>query len=165
MPPTLHSTARRLLRFNAAVIGQAIHLVAAHGQAGAPRYAYPTGAHLRHVIEHYDALLLPAKPGVVDYDDRPRDRELQRNAQLALRRLQLLLRRLDDWTEAHLEAPVQVRGRGGLAGDFGFAVSSSVGRELVFVASHAISSKVWVIEPRGSIASSRCPRHSSRALG
>jgi hypothetical protein len=75
---------------------------------------------------------------VVDYDRRPRDPELQANAAVALLRLQLLLRRLALWTAARLEAPVLVRGRGGLAGDFHFAVNSSVARELVFVASHAI---------------------------
>ncbi|HEU5293901.1 MAG TPA: hypothetical protein VFU71_03835 [Burkholderiaceae bacterium] len=138
MPTLQDSNAKRLLQFNAAVLGQAFPLVAAHWQSGAPDYSYPIGAHLRHVIEHYEALLLPKEPGVVDYDSRPRDRELQGNPYVALRRLHLLLRRLDDWTGASLDAPVQVRGRGGLAGDLGFAVSSSVGRELVFVASHAI---------------------------
>jgi hypothetical protein len=139
MPTHQDSNAKRLLQFNAAVLAQAFPLVSvAHWQSGAPDYPYPTGAHLRHVIEHYEALLLPKEPGVIDYDSRPRDRELQRNPHVALRRLHLLLRRLDDWAGASLDASVQVHGRGGLAGEFGFAVTSSVGRELVFVASHAI---------------------------
>ena len=137
MPTQANSTAKRLLQFNSAVLGQAVALVAAHRQSDESAYSYPIGAHLRHVIEHHEALLLPKEPGVVDYDSRPRDRELQRNPDVALRRLRWLLRRLDDWTGS-LDAPVQVLGRGGLAGDFGFAVISSVGRELVFVASHAI---------------------------
>ncbi|HET7526956.1 MAG TPA: hypothetical protein VFK10_13530 [Burkholderiaceae bacterium] len=138
MPTLQDSNAKPLLQFNAAVLGQAFPLVAAHWLPGAPAYSYPIGAHLRHVIEHYEALLLPEEPGVVDYDSRPRDRELQRNPYVALRRLHLLVRRLDDWAGASLDAPVQVRGLGGLAGDFGFAVISSLARELVFAASHAI---------------------------
>jgi hypothetical protein len=138
MPPVQDLDANSLLRFSAAVLGQAFPLVAAHWQPGASAYAYPIGAHLRHVIEHYEALLQPKLPGVVDYDQRPRDRELQRKPYVALQRLQWLLRRLDDWTGADLDVTVRVRGRGGLAGDFGFVVASSVGRELVFVASHAI---------------------------
>jgi hypothetical protein len=138
MPNLQDLDARRLLRFSAAVLGQAYPLVAAHWQRAAPAYAYPIGAHVRHVIEHYEALLQPKVSGVVDYDQRPRDRELQRNPDVARQRLHALLRRLNEWTGAHLDATVQVRGRGGLAGDFGFAVSSSVGRELVFVTSHAI---------------------------
>jgi len=138
MPTLLDSNAKRLLQFNSAVLGQAVSLVAAHRQSDELAYSYPIGAHLRHVIEHYEALLLRKEPRVVDYDSRPRNRELQRNPDVALRRLRLLLRRLDEWTGGSLDAPVQVLGRGGLAGDFGFAVISSVGRELVFVASHAI---------------------------
>jgi hypothetical protein len=138
MQTPLNSNAKRLLQFNSAVLGQALSLVAAHWQSDEATYSYPIGAHLRHVIEHYEALLLPKEPRVVDYDSRPRNRELQRNPDVALRRLRLLLRRLDDWTGDSLDLPVQVLGRGGLAGDFGFAVISSLGRELVFVASHAI---------------------------
>jgi hypothetical protein len=138
MPAPHDSHARRLLCFNAAVLNQALDLVATHQKPGAPDYAYPVGAHLRHVIEHYEALILPIEPGVVDYDQRPRDRELATRPAVARMRLRLLLRRLTEWTDASLETPLQVRGLGGLAGDFHFAVDSSVGRELVFVASHAI---------------------------
>lgn len=138
MPIHSNPDAERLLQFNVAVLGQAFPLMVFRGHAAAPAYSYPIGAHLRHVIEHYEALLLPREPGVVDYDGRPRDRDLQRNRCVALRRLHRLLHRLNAWTAADLETPVQVLGRGGLAGDFGFAVGSSIGRELVFVASHAI---------------------------
>jgi hypothetical protein len=138
MPTCQDSHARHLLRFNAAVLNQALSLVAAHRKPTAPDYAYPVGAHLRHVIEHYEALLLGSEPGVVDYDQRPRDRELATKTSVARSRLHRLLRRLAQWSEAGLDAPLQVRGLGGLAGEFHFAVDSSMGRELVFVASHAI---------------------------
>jgi hypothetical protein len=138
MSPLHNPDAQRLLRFNAAVLNQALALVAAHQKSGAPAYAHPVGAHLRHVIEHYEALIVPDEPGVVDYDQRPRDRELATKTSVARLRLQGLLRQLAGWTGSRLDAPVQVRGLGGLAGDFHFAVPSSVGRELVFVASHAI---------------------------
>jgi hypothetical protein len=138
MPTLLHPEQKRLLRFSAVVLEQAFALVAAHRHANQSAYANPIGAHLRHVIEHYEALLQPEEPGVVDYDRRPRDLELQTNPCVALARLHSLLRRLDDWPGTSLDASVQVRGRGGLAGDIGFGVSSSVGRELVFLASHAI---------------------------
>ena len=138
MSPLPDFDAKRLLRFSAAVLGQAFPLVAAHSRPDAPPYDYPIGAHLRHVIEHYEALLQPRLPGVVDYDRRPRDRDLQSRPYVALQRLQRLLHRLNDWADADLEVTVRVCGRGGLAGEFGFAVGSTVGRELIFVTSHAI---------------------------
>lgn len=129
--------ADRLLRFNCQLIDQALALVAAHDAVGTPDYAQRTGPHLRHVIEHYEALLLREADGVVDYDRRPRDRELERDAGLARARLSALKQQLADWSDALLDEPLRVHGQGGPAGEFDFATCSSIGRELVFLASHA----------------------------
>jgi hypothetical protein len=131
------SAAIRLRRFNADVLRHGLAIVQAHERPGAPPYARPVGAHLRHVIEHYEALLHPPEPGVVDYDARPRDSALEHDPAVARQRLLALLLRLGA-ADLALDAPVQVRGRGGLSDTFGFGVVSSIGRELVFAASHAI---------------------------
>jgi len=96
------------------------------------------GAHLRHIIEHAEALVFPAQAGVVNYDSRLRDPALQASPVLAQQRLLALHERLDDWHAAMLDRPVQVLGLGGLSGDFSFSVVSSLGRELAFVASHTV---------------------------
>jgi hypothetical protein len=127
-----------LLRFNRQVLDQALALVAAHQLAGAPDYAYPVGAHLRHVIEHFEALLFPAVSGVVDYDARARNAELERSPAVAVQRLRALRTALSHSAGISLTTAVQVHGQGGLGGEFHFSVPSTVGRELVFVASHAI---------------------------
>lgn len=126
----------RLLRFNRDVLAQALALAAAHELPGAPPYLRPVGVHLRHVIEHYEALLYPAEAGVVDYDSRPRDALLEQDPSLAQRRLLTLIEKLQ--CVATPNEVIQVRGQGGLLGDFAFEVTSTVGRELVFVAGHAI---------------------------
>jgi len=134
-PTTCHEP---LWRFNRQVIDQALDLVAAHQLPGAPAYAYPVGAHLRHVIEHFEALLFPAVPGVVDFDARARDAALECSPAVAVQRLQALRAALSRGAGTPLTAAVQVHGQGGLGGEFHFSVPSTVGRELVFVASHAI---------------------------
>jgi hypothetical protein len=138
MPQLEPSEVERLLCFNTRLLDQALALVAAHEAPARPAFADLAGAHLRHVIEHYEALVLPGRAGVVDYDSRPRDRELERDTALANARLRSLHRRLAGLTATTLEAPVRVFGRAGLAGEFAFAVVSSIGRELVFVASHTV---------------------------
>jgi hypothetical protein len=131
------SDSRRLLRFNREVLAQALSLVAAHDGPGRPALAGPVGAHLRHIVEHYEALLgTVAGTAPIDYDRRARDRELERCPALARQRLTALQQRLAG--DLLLDTPLQVRGRGGLAGEFEFAVGSTLGRELVFVASHAV---------------------------
>ena len=136
MPPLPSPSS--LLRFNQQVLSQALALIAAHRAPGAPAYAQPVGAHLRHVIEHYEALLLSAEPGVVDYDRRPRDRQLECDPAIAQARVQALQRLLVLWATPRFDMPLHSRGIGGLAGDFEFTVTTTLARELVFVASHAI---------------------------
>jgi hypothetical protein len=135
---TPESRAVRLLRFNSDVLAQALALAVAHDEPGAPPYERPVGSHLRHVIEHFEALLKPLEPGVVDYDARPRDRALEQSPAIAQQRLRVLLRSLQGPLAASLDAELCVRGRCGLWGESGFEVVSTLGRELVFAASHAV---------------------------
>lgn len=132
----------RLLSFNQQVIDQALAVVSGHEVPGSSTssasFSGPVGAHLRHVIEHYEALVHGLPLCVVDYDGRPRDRQLETSTALARDRLQSLRQMLGQWTPDMLDRPVQVLGQGGVAGDFDFRVTSSVGRELVFLASHAV---------------------------
>ena len=126
-----------LRRFNQALLAQALALAALHETPGVPAYAKPVGAHLRHVIEHYEALLTPEMDGIVDYDARRRDAALEASPRLAQLRLIALQRRLEH-VALDLQQPLTVRGLAGLGGEVAFALPSSLGRELVFVASHAV---------------------------
>lgn len=96
------------------------------------------GPHLRHVIEHYEALLTGLDRGLVDYDARPRDRQLERDPRLARSRCDSLADRYagrlaEPWPETLLVAC-----DGGLAGEERYRAGSTPLRELLFVASHAV---------------------------
>ena len=127
-----------LLAFNQQLLAQAHALAAAHHAARLPDYAAVAGAHLRHLIEHFEALLLPATAGAVDYDSRLRDAALQACPRLAQERLLALHELLNDWHAEMLDRPVQVIGRAGHQGEVGFSVASTIGRELAFIASHTV---------------------------
>ncbi|HSI59629.1 MAG TPA: hypothetical protein VLA16_18855 [Ideonella sp.] len=137
-PATADSQATALLRFNRRLLDQALALVAAHERPGAASFEAVIGPHLRHVIEHYEALVMPPAGVVVDYDKRPRDRSVERLPQVARTRLQALQARLAGWPDAMLQKPTRVRTQGGLAGELEFVTPSTIGRELVFLASHAV---------------------------
>lgn len=143
-------TMERLLGFNQQVLDQALALVGGHEVPGAPQsapaFAGPVGAHLRHVVEHYEALVNGLTLGVVDYDGRPRDRQLEASPTLARQRLLSLREVIGQWTPDMLNRPVQVLGQGGITGDFDFCVTSSVGRELAFLASHAVHHFALLVE-------------------
>jgi hypothetical protein len=127
-----------LIEFNTRLLEQAQALAAAHASPGRPLYAGLVGSHLRHVIEHYEALLLPTESGSVDYDARPRDAALEACPNVARSRLQALQHVLTATPVARFAAPLHVKGQGGMEGECRFRVTSSLGRELAFVASHTI---------------------------
>jgi hypothetical protein len=130
---------QRLIAFNLHLLEQAQALAAEHCSPRRPPYAGLVGSHLRHVIEHFEALLFPNLAGNVDYDARPRDADLETNPHLARVRLQALQRVLTATAAAAgLEAPLQVHGQGGIEVEHRFQVTSSMGRELAFVASHTL---------------------------
>jgi hypothetical protein len=163
-----NSTLERLLGFNQQVLDQALAVAGGHAAPGAPHrappFAGPVGAHLRHVVEHYEALVIGLTRGVVDYDGRPRDRQLETKPMLARDRLLALRQVIGQWAPDMLDRPVQVLGQGGITGDFDFCVTSSVGRELAFLASHAVHHFALLAEhlQRGGVP---VPAHFGKAPG
>lgn len=136
MNPTDPQTAG-LVAFALDVLEEARALVGQYVAAGIPGYADQVGPHLRHVIEHHEALLAPRTPGVIEYDARPRDRRLETDPQAAEAALSRLARTLRDG-RFDSRAPVAVVGVAGLDGESDFATASTLGRELVFNAMHAV---------------------------
>jgi hypothetical protein len=128
-----------LLDFNVALLTQARTVVQAHLDPGRPPFMAHAGPHLRHVIEHHEALLGAAAEGLVDYDARARERAVERDPAVAdarLARLQALLRAPDPRLD--LARVVRVRQCVGPDGTAELLTDSSFGRELAFVASHAV---------------------------
>jgi hypothetical protein len=127
-----------LIEFKMRLLEQAQALATAHVGPGRPRYVGLVGSHLRHVIEHYEALLFPTHAGTVDYDARPRDADLETSPHVARSRVQALLRALTTTSAAGFAEPLHVQGQGGIEGECHYRMTSSLGRELAFVASHTI---------------------------
>ncbi|MCW5635631.1 MAG: hypothetical protein KIT17_20000 [Rubrivivax sp.] len=141
LPPPGSDPVARLLHFNDAVLAQAEALAQAFTlprRAGDVAYGERLGPHLRHVIEHYEALLARRTPGELDYDARARDPLLERSPALARERLAALREALRALDGSDVDEGLFVHTRGGLAGQWPLATLSTVGRELVFLASHAV---------------------------
>lgn len=96
------------------------------------------GPHLRHIIEHYEALLAGLDRGVIDYDNRSRNRDLERDAALARRRCDELATGFSERLTRGWPDELAVAFDGGVAGDDRFVSGSTPLRELLFVAGHAV---------------------------
>jgi uncharacterized damage-inducible protein DinB len=111
------------------------------------------GAHVRHVLDHYESFLHGLASGRVDYDRRERERELERDPELARERLETCALRLEALERSELDRPLVVRTE--TAPGRSREGASSLGRELQFLASHtvhhyaliAVLVRLWGVAP------------------
>ncbi|MDR5904893.1 DinB family protein [Franzmannia qiaohouensis] len=130
---------RALIEENQVALAQLRHLVAgltpeAYQQAAGRQGRHTLGKHVRHIIDHVEALLnLGPEEGVIDYEHRRRDARLEQWPQQAANRL--------DDLEALLAAFAPQREAASLhypVGDEALTLDTSVSRELAFLTSHTI---------------------------
>ncbi len=137
-----------LLDYSINLLDLACEVTDRHSELGFDVYSEGVGPHLRHVIEHYEALLTAVQasnteeaPPLVAYDARARDRHLERDshvARLRLRDLQTGLQTLRRDRSGALDQVVIVRSLIGSAGQIEINTRSTLARELTFLASHTV---------------------------
>ena len=134
-------TMDQLIRANCVFLQQADALLErlADEQFGQPMdrfYGSSIGGHLRHCLEHYRSFLAGLAVGRVDYDDRPRDEQLEQCASAAREAVQGLLAELD--ALHHEELPARLLVKMDCGGDEIEWQTSTTGRELQFLVSHTV---------------------------
>lgn len=102
-----------------------------------PLFESSAGAHMRHIIDHYKALI-QAKNEVVNYNKRYRYCETETQRADALEQLEQIAQWLGSLDEDSLNRPLSVISEISISAKQDFAGNSTLGRELVFVASHAV---------------------------
>jgi hypothetical protein len=143
--PGALSPVAALCQYNRALLLQGFELIdrlqtEAHASFN---YAKAVGPHLRHVIEHYQALLdtlANANSSCVDYDARSRALDVQSQSAVTQQRLQSLMQDLNAMAAdpgLRLDTPLTTRLQAGPAGEMALEVLTTLGRELLFVASHS----------------------------
>ncbi|PXX99970.1 DinB family protein [Halomonas sp. LBP4] len=145
MSPTAHRSfppQEGLIEENLLALSQLRHFVGDlepehYRQAFGHHGRHTLGKHVRHIIDHYDALLsgLEADGDVIDYERRRRDELLEQWPHQAARRLAEI--------EAVLAALVDRRpsvrlGQTYPVGDGALVLETSLARELAFLTSHTI---------------------------
>ena len=96
------------------------------------------GQHLRHTLEHVEALLEGLPAGSIDYDSRKRDETIERQPELAAIRCRQLKSALENAGCKHsLDASLVVKASS-TTSDIAIERMSSFGRELQFLVSHTV---------------------------
>ncbi len=106
-------------------------------------FSASVGEHFRHIIEHYQLFLAGLPIGLVDYDSRPRNAQLETDPANARAGIQNLCQRLRALSAATTDPnqPLMVRcctAVGTAVETTEAPVPSCVSRELVFLHSHSV---------------------------
>lgn len=146
MIETTLSATETLCTYGANLLGQAVTLIDRLKKEASPDfdYAKAVGPHLRHIIDHYDALLRALPSGApVEYDHRARDPLLQSQPAVTRRKLEDIIQALRDLGAGIPKAyapttPMTTIFNSGAQGEYEFETGSTLGRELIFVSHHAV---------------------------
>jgi hypothetical protein len=96
------------------------------------------GAHYRHGLEHFTLLFEALGDSSVDYDRRARDTRLETERQAALQTTRDFRQRARFLAHLPLERPIEAVSRISYGDGAAARASSTIGREVMFVVSHAM---------------------------
>ncbi|GAB5379428.1 MAG: hypothetical protein Alis3KO_28240 [Aliiglaciecola sp.] len=103
-----------------------------------PHFSGSAGAHMRHVLDHYLALMHGFDSGLVDYNKRNRFSEVESCPKSAMAIWDEIESWLSNICAQPMDAPLQVMSETCIFETQFAQVPSTLARELVFVSSHAI---------------------------
>ncbi|WJG09830.1 hypothetical protein [Aliiglaciecola sp. LCG003] len=103
-----------------------------------PHSSGSAGAHMRHIIDHYTALISGVESGIIDYNKRDRLSNLETCPVLAKTKWDDIEHWFLQHSEVSLQHELQVISEISITQAKSVQVTSTLGRELVFVANHAI---------------------------
>ena len=104
-----------------------------------PAFECGIGAHIRHIVDHYDCFLRGLDTGRIDYDRRQRNERIESDRMTGIDALRATIARLQDidGAGASIELAVHMDCGDGAAGD-GIFSRTSLTRELQFLLSHTV---------------------------
>ncbi|GAA0859506.1 hypothetical protein [Aliiglaciecola litoralis] len=103
-----------------------------------PHFSGSAGVHMRHVLDHYRALLSGVEHGSVDYNKRTRFSDLENCPQTAFKAWEEIELQLSALCNMPMDTPLQIVSEVSVTQTQFEQVPSTLARELVFVSSHAI---------------------------
>lgn len=107
-----------------------------YAASGVPGVTASIGGHVRHCLDHIEALERARATGRVDYDQRVRGTRVETNVEEAVTAIERACARLQTWP-AVLAEPVEFTGQVAVASR-PVAAGSTLDREVAFVLNHTI---------------------------
>lgn len=103
-----------------------------------PNFMSSAGSHIRHIIDHYLAIISGTENTLIDYDVRERGSEIESSPTLAINKFNEIARWIKSLSESELNKIITLTTEVSVTNKNVQKVQTSVARELVFAGSHAV---------------------------
>ena len=140
----IHADLANLIRCNRLTLASASQLIEQlpkdkYNHIESPYFESCLGKHMRHILDHYLCFQRDLDSGVIDYEQRQRQTQLETDKDYALVVIQQLDRFLLDLEQAHTEdRAIKVLLCNDVSLPLGEATDSSIRRELQFLQGHSV---------------------------
>ncbi|MBB1273385.1 MULTISPECIES: DinB family protein [Psychromonas] len=103
-----------------------------------PYFMSSAGAHMRHILDHYYAIINGLSEGLIDYDKRSRGGIIESCPQAALQSIQEISDFLNALTAHQLQQTIKLSTEISVTDKQVAIVDTSLAREIIFTGSHAV---------------------------
>lgn len=103
-----------------------------------PNFISSAGSHIRHIIDHYQAIISGHNKSLINYDVRGRGNQLELSPKLAIAKLNQITNWIKNLSENDLNKVLTLTTEVSVSTKNVQKVQTSVARELVFAGSHAV---------------------------
>jgi len=104
----------------------------------APFFMSSAGAHMRHILDHYYAIINGLEAGFIDYDKRSRGGTIETQVSAAKSAISEITDFLNNLSDEDLQQHVELSTEISVADKRVAIVGTSVAREIVFAGSHTV---------------------------
>ncbi|WP_299663008.1 DinB family protein [uncultured Psychromonas sp.] len=103
-----------------------------------PYFMSSAGAHMRHILDHYYAIINGLSEGLIDYDKRSRGGIIESSPKAALQSIQEISDFLNALTAQQLQQTIKLSTEISVTDKQVAIVDTSLAREIIFTGSHAV---------------------------
>ncbi len=104
----------------------------------APQFISSAGAHIRHIIDHYLAIISGIEQDCIDYDIRSRNSNIENSPTIAKQKIMVISTWLKTLTDDDLAKSIMISTEVSISEQKKSKVKTTLARELVFASSHAV---------------------------
>jgi uncharacterized damage-inducible protein DinB len=125
------------------ILQQAQHYLASvtaeqYTQVISPLFMSSAGAHIRHILDHYYAIINGFTIGLIDYDKRSRGGVIESDIQAAQASIVEIVTFLEKVSEQQLQQQLKLSTEVSVTDKKVAIVDTTLAREIIFVGSHAV---------------------------